>query len=129
MSEEIHSEPGQEYEAHSYAQSYQPAATTYSYFYPVLILVFGFFLWNGYQLYGLTNQWRSLDQQKKSLMPTLAAAQTAHNQFKTLLEDLAKTSTTNANAAQIMKEAGLRYTPNGSGSTNAPATPTSPDSK
>ena len=119
MSEEFHDESGQQYVAQEYQP--QPHTPVYRYYYPVLIFVIGFFIWNSYQLYVLTNQWRALNQQEKALMPTLAAARNAHNQFRMLLDDLAKTSATNANAAQILKEVGLRYTPNGSDSTNAPA--------
>jgi hypothetical protein len=107
--------------------------STFSPFYPLLILLIGLTCWCGYQVIISNSQRSQLNQQFQSAIPTLNQAQNIKDRYVALMKDLIETSSKDANAAAIVKEATqaglLRVTPPAAGAdagaTNggAPAAP------
>jgi hypothetical protein len=114
----------------------------YSPFWPMAIVLIGFIIWLGYQLFTLNEQRTAMNSQLEQMQPTLQQAQMAQNRLISLLKDLAQTSSKDQYAAQIMREAVqaglLRVSPNtnaatagspaaGSSTSSAPAATTTSD--
>ncbi|MCE0482789.1 MAG: hypothetical protein LV479_00960 [Methylacidiphilales bacterium] len=114
--------------------SHSSGEPSYSAFWPLLILISGFLLWSGYQVWVANSQRSILAQQLDKSMPTIKAAEEWHERYNTLIKDLEETGSKDPAAAPLAKaalqaglQAGLiRVNPQGSGSTDAStaATPT-----
>ncbi len=83
----------------------------YSPFWPLLILLVGLTLWAGYQLYAMNTQRMSIVAEYQQLAPNLEPAQTIQKRFYAFCQDLYQSSAKDQYAAQIVKEAGIRFTP------------------
>jgi predicted negative regulator of RcsB-dependent stress response len=100
----------------------------YSPFWPLAIVLAGFIIWLGYQIFTLNQQRSYANSQVEALTPTVQQAQMAQNRLISLLRDLAQTSSKDQYAAQILKEAvdaGLLHVTPNANTNAAPATTTS----
>jgi predicted negative regulator of RcsB-dependent stress response len=100
----------------------------YSPFWPLTIVLLGFTLWLGYQIFISTQQRMASNSQLNQMVPTLQQADTAQKRLVALMQDLAQTSAKDPYANQIIKQAIaaglLRVNP----TTNAAAAPAAPAS-
>jgi hypothetical protein len=104
--------------------------SNYSPFWPLLILLIGFFGWFAVQDYELNVARIAYDKQFQAAVPTLNDAQTIGNRYVALMEDLVQTARDQKDpvAQQIVREAiqsGLIHVspPTGTNSTANPAEP------
>ncbi len=108
------------------SEEYDNSNVYYSPFWPFVILLAGFSIWLGYQIYALNAQRAALNAQFEQVAPTVSQAQTAQVRLVSLLKDLAETSTKDQYANAILKEAIdagiIRVTPNAPAGANS-ATP------
>ncbi len=98
----------------------------YSPFWPLLILFVGLTIWAGYQLYAMNSQRMAIVNEYQQLTPSLEPAQNVQKRFYAFCQDLYTTSAKDQYAAQIVKEAGIRFTPGPGGASGTNATPTPP---
>jgi hypothetical protein len=113
------------------SDEYNNDSPTFSPFYPLLVLLIGLVAWSGYQVFAANSQRSVYNQQFQAAIPTINQAQNIKDRYVALMKDLIETSSKNANAAGIVKEATqaglLRVTQpaaGDAGSTNsAPAAP------
>jgi len=98
--------------------------TTYSPFWPLLILVAGLLLWSGYQAYEGYVEKSNLTADFENAAPTIKAAQNVQSRLYAVAQDLIQTSAKDSNAAQIVKEANIQVKPDaGAASATPPADP------
>jgi peptidoglycan hydrolase CwlO-like protein len=110
------------------SEEYDSSNVYYSPFWPLAILLAGFIIWLGYQVFFLNEQRNTYNAQFSQAQPLLEQAQAAQLRLKNLMAALLKASQTNANAKAIIKQtidAGIvRVTPSTNGAA-APAASTS----
>jgi len=101
------------------------STTTFSPFYPLLILLIGLIIWSGYQVFMANSQRSANAAQIQQAMPTIQQAQNIKDRYVALMKDLIETAAKDQQAAAIVKEATaaglLRVQPPAPGDTNAPA--------
>lgn len=83
----------------------QSVDTSYSPFWPLLILLVGLLVWAGYQDYAVNNQRALCDKQLEAATPMLTQAQNVTTRYKSLIEDLIQTSQKDTAAQDIVKAA------------------------
>ena len=102
--------------------------TSFSPFWPILILVVGMVSWFGIQDYELNRQRSAYDQQIQNALPSVNQAQSYANRYVSLMKDLVETAQKNSAAAQIVKDAmqagWIKLQPNSTN--NGTATPAAP---
>jgi len=104
---------------------------SFSSFWPLLILVGGFFIWFAYQDYALNKQRSFYQQQVEAAGTTIEAANNWHERYGAMLKDLNEISAKDTYAAAILKDAVQAGVQNGlihlqQGGTNSAATPAAP---
>jgi hypothetical protein len=110
------------------SEEYEIEETSYTPFYPLLVLLIGLTLWSGYQLYSVASERGALKSQFESAIPTINAAQNAKTKLYSLAQDLIQTGAKDNYAAQIVKEANIQMkNPDGSAAAPAPAPAPAPD--
>jgi hypothetical protein len=108
-----------------YSEEIQPVEEQFSAFWPLLILVLGLFFWSGFQAYSTFRQCSNLNAQLEAAGPVAKQAQDAQSKLYALAEDLLQTSTKDANAAQIVKEANIQVRQPANSEPDAGAAPSS----
>jgi cytoskeletal protein RodZ len=81
------------------------SSTTFSPFYPLLILLVGLILWSGYQVFMANSQRSANAAQIQAAMPSITQAQNVKDRYVSLMKDLIETASKDPQAAQIVKEA------------------------
>ncbi len=96
----------------------------YSPFWPLLILLVGLTLWAGYQLYAMNTQRMAIVSEYQQLAPNIEPARNIQNRFFAFCQDPYQSRAKDQYAAQIVREAGIRFTPGpgAAGATGADAT-------
>jgi hypothetical protein len=79
--------------------------TSYSAFWPLLILLVGMLGWAGYQDWSVNSQRSFCDKQLQAAQPTITQAQNVTTRYKALMEDLIQTAQKDTAAADIVKAA------------------------
>ena len=77
----------------------------FSPFWPLLILLAGLVIWLSYQVYEANSLRSAYAQQFQAAIPTINQAQAVQDRYVKLMKDLIETSSKDASAAQIVKEA------------------------
>ena len=78
---------------------------TYSSFWPLLILIVGFLIWQGILDYSLNNQRMFYATQYQKAQPAIADAQNVADRYVHLTKDLLAAAQKDPQAAQIVKDA------------------------
>jgi hypothetical protein len=101
--------------------------TTYSSFWPLLILLIGLLGWAGYQDFAANSQRNVYEQQFQAALPTINEAQNIRDRYVALMKDLVQTAQKDSAANQIVKDAiqahMIQVQPNATNSAAAPAEP------
>ena len=101
--------------------------TSYSPFWPLLVLVLGLLAWSGYQVFATNSQRVVYDKQFQSAMPTITEAQNVSTRYVAMMKDLVATAQKDAAAADIVRAAitsgMIHVQPNSTNAPDASATP------
>lgn len=105
--------------------------SSYSVFWPSLILLIGLLIWSGYHVWAQNSQRIVYNTQFQQAIPTINQAQAVQKRYVDLMKDLIQTSAKDSAAAGIVKEAeaaGLlrQQAPAASTDTNSTSTPAAP---
>ena len=106
----------------------------YSPFWPLVILLAGFTLWLGYNIFQINEQRTNFNAQLVAATPTINQAVAAQNRLVSLMKDLVQTSEKDPYAKQILNEAisagmiNVSKNPNATNATANPAPPAGTDS-
>jgi cytoskeletal protein RodZ len=104
--------------------------SSFSPFWPILIVVVGLVSWFGIQDYELNRQRSAYSVQIQNAIPSINQAQSYANRYVSLMKDLVETSQKNSAAAQIVKDAmqagWIKVQPNATNGTATPAAPAAP---
>jgi len=105
--------------------------TTYSSFWPLIILVTGLFIWFGLQDYLLNNQRSAYEKQfhDQQFLNVVGQADNVSTRYVSLMKDLVETSAKDEAAAKIVKDAiaaGLIHVQPNANGTNSAAAPAAP---
>ncbi len=84
------------------------ASPRYSSFVPLVIFLSASLLWSGFQLVAVVSQRGTLIKQVNASLPAVAAAQNAKSTLYGIAQDLVQLGATDANAAQIVKDANIQ---------------------
>jgi len=82
-----------------------PSESTFSPFWPLLVLVVGLLFWSGYQVYATNSQRNVYRAQFEQAKPTLVEAQNVTQHYNALMQDLVQTAGKDPAAADIAKAA------------------------
>jgi len=110
------------------SEEYDNDSTTFSPFYPLLVLLVFLLIWVGYQVFAANSQRSVFAQQFQAAVPTINQAQNIKDRYVALMKDLIETAGKDDKAAAIVKEAtqaGLLRVqqPEGGSATNAAPAP------
>jgi len=109
------------------SDEYESDSTTFSPFYPLLVLLVFLLIWTGYQVFAANSQRSVFAQQFQAAVPTINQAQNIKDRYVALMKDLIETAAKDDKAAAIVKEATqaglLRVQQPEGGATNAAPAP------
>ncbi len=116
------------------SDEYDNQDSSFTVFWPAVILLSGLLIWSGYQVYAQNSQRAVYNKQFQAALPTLNQASGIQTRYVNLMKDLIQTSQKDQYAAQIVKEAeasGLiqvkpTTAPAAAADTNSTATPDAP---